>query len=437
MTFYLGSFNAEQYWKDPNHALLPFFHEPQADAIVEVMDEVQFVFCRNKNDCLVSSAAMNTVHRDYLHELGFEFSNNRKDCKPAFGDGKSIFEALIDDNSALPATCLSAEDNNISAFAILPHTEVFCKHHGIEQAFPSVETVRKVNSKTFSSRLGQSFGHRYSFVVDSALGLARCGKEILGNTPLVIKDPFGVSGKGLLHVATEKALGSIVSFLDRQEKKGKKVELVIEHLLEKKQDFSCHFAIEQDGTLHIRAVQEMVNRNFGFYGIRNAGHSLCEYLEEKRYFDIVEQIGKELFEHGYFGPVCIDSMVLQNDDLVPMIEINARKSMGMLNWVLNKFLSGFNVKGHLISVSCIITRPVSFECLFDTLLKNDLLFKPDKPYGILPLSANTFTVNARLSDSYPVKGRLYLEMIGDGDDDAHLMESFNKVLAGLGIKNIT
>jgi hypothetical protein len=436
MTFYLGSFNAEQYWKDPDHASLPSFQEPQADAIVDVMDEVQFVFCQNKTDCLISSAAMNTVHKDYLHEIGFEFSNNQKDCKPAFGDGRSIFETLMEDTTGLAAIYPPAEGSSVSAFAILPHTEAFCRHYGIEQTLPSVEVVKQVNSKTFSSLLGEAYSEPYSFAVGSALELASCGKELLNSTSVVVKDPYGVSGKGNLHISTEKALKGIVSFLDRQEKKGKKVELVIEKFLEKKQDFSCHFAIAEDGTRDIRSVQEMVNRNFGFYGIRNAGHPLLEYLEDKHYFDMVDQVGKELFRHGYFGPVCLDSMVLKNDELVPVIEINARKSMGMLNWALNRSLSGFEVSGFLISVSCIITRPVSFECLFDELLKKDLLFKPDKPYGIIPLSANTFDINARLTDSYPVKGRLYLELIGDHDDD-HLMSSFNEVLASLGIKNMT
>src|SRR5690349_8696669 len=101
MTFYLGSFDAEKYWKYPNYASLPTFREAQSESIIETMDELQFLFCEKKSDFLISSAAMNAVHKDYLHDIGFEFSNNQKDIKSTFGDGRSIFESLVDSDNGL------------------------------------------------------------------------------------------------------------------------------------------------------------------------------------------------------------------------------------------------------------------------------------------------------------------------------------------------
>ncbi|MFD1906532.1 hypothetical protein ACFSQ7_25010 [Paenibacillus rhizoplanae] len=52
-------------------------------------------------------------------------------------------------------------------------------------------------------------------------------------------------------------------------------------------------------------------------------------LERAGYFDVMIQVANDLFKDGYFGPVCIDSMVLKDGTLVPIVEINARKIYGI------------------------------------------------------------------------------------------------------------
>ena len=75
-TLYLGSFNSEQFWRPADASQLPTIADPEADAIVSVMDELQFVFCDSHQDVFVTRLPMASSFQDYLGELGFLFAHN-------------------------------------------------------------------------------------------------------------------------------------------------------------------------------------------------------------------------------------------------------------------------------------------------------------------------------------------------------------------------
>ncbi|MFD2876798.1 hypothetical protein ACFTAO_13755 [Paenibacillus rhizoplanae] len=57
----------------------------------------------------------------------------------------------------------------------------------------------------------------------------------------------------------------------------------------------------------------------------------------------MEEACKDLFETGYHGEVCIDSMLLASGELVPIVEINARKSMGLINHHINQYVRQYSL----------------------------------------------------------------------------------------------
>ncbi|THU32988.1 hypothetical protein FAM09_26455 [Niastella caeni] len=413
MTCFLGSFNAESHWKEANYVSLPQMYDTQAEAIVQVMDEMQFLFCKSSNDLLITSVAMNPMLKDYLKDIGFSFSCNDFDIRHDSGRVKTIFDQIIENELSFKDKwkALNIEGHDISPFSIAKVIISFCERYSITYNFPSYGTVVKVNSKSFSSQISTLYSPPYSIVIRSSEQLMSAGTKMLENGPILIKDSYGVSGKGILKVTSLNILLRIVSYFSQQESENKIIDFVIEQLLPKKRDFSSHLQIDKDGNIEILNVQQFHNSGFCFNSIENADVNLLRLLHQNKYFNIVENVGNALFNEGYFGPVCIDSLITYDDKVFPIIEINARKSMGTLNTHLNYFLNKFKTDGFFTCIYLKSDKNISFKDIFDIWDKEDLIFTTKKPYGIIPLSANTVDINFKHNVGYPYKGRIYISII--------------------------
>lgn len=118
-----------------------------------------------------------------------------------------------------------------------------------------------------------------------------------------------------------------------------------------------------------------------------------ERLEREGYFSLMQDVGRQLYQDGYYGDVCIDSMTLRGGKLEPIIEINARKSMSLIKHQLDTFLAGKNMRGTLTNYSLSHDGSLSYEELLEGLKGEGLLFTGEREEGVMPLGANTLYVN--------------------------------------------
>lgn len=419
-TLHMATFNAERFWRDSTMANLPSFKDKQADIIVEMMDETQFLFTKNPQDVVCTRYPMNVTHKNYLDGLGFKFISNElpvnfdDDVLPELS--KNVAELLYQQPDNLYFDQLFSESSTFSPYAVLPGTKELCMKYRLGTKLPELHTIAKVNSKLFSAKLAQSKSlGAGSIITHTAAELKQTAFEMLKKGPCLVKDAFGVSGKGNMLIEREHTLNHIYKYLLKQENEGKTAEFVIEPLLNRKSDFSCQFIIHPDGSYELIAVQEMLNNKFSFSGMRKISLSFYQELDRGNYFDTVAVVATSLYKEGYFGPVCLDSMVLVNNTIIPIIEINARKSMGFLSYELNEFLKPFKVTCDLVTYAFGTYEPLSFEALYTHLKQNKLLFDLDNQSGILPISANTFDINSRLFKTGRmeglIKGRWYAGLI--------------------------
>ncbi len=219
---HLGSFDSERFWRAPTLSQLPSVVDAQADAIVAVMDELMFAACHAEGGLLVTRRPMDKTHVDYLRETGFRFSRNEKPVET---------DETISGNDAICGLLQAAANRayfselfsglgGLSPYSVLPTTQPFCQHYGIAQKIPSIEAVRKANSKLFSHALEiEELGEWHGETIDSAAELEKVGKHLLKNTTILIKDDFGVSGKGNLLVDSPQLLERIARHIGKQEKK--------------------------------------------------------------------------------------------------------------------------------------------------------------------------------------------------------------------------
>lgn len=488
----MGTFDPETRWRDPVLARLPAMPDKDRESIVLCMDELLFPFC-GPDDVLYTRCRIDPALHEYLNGLGFSFRTRyhfdlNEEDKPL--PGSDVFKQCVFSLAAeqaqnlLPASRMlktasagyskgvvlpesypsiyaandlrqrqsldeilfSTATHILSPYAITAETEAYLRAAEPFNSLPDMETVVRVNSKIYSSRLLTSIGEKScGMEAKSAAEIEVIGTALLKRGPYLLKDPFGVSGKGNLLIDSEAMQRRIAEHLHKQEGSGLRVQFVLEPLLPKVTDFSSHWFIQENGKTEFISVQRMMNHQQNYSGSIKADEAFTGMLENAGYFTVMEKALRALVEDGYHGFVCFDSMILEDGEVLSIVEINARKSMGLINAYLDKWWEPYGQTGWLTFFSLGLPEGFTFVRLLQALRESGLLLTTPGDYGIVPLSSNTVMVNeiltrrriaegAQNNRGVP-KGRLYVSVIGR--DDRHrsqLVESLRQVLADLSIK---
>lgn len=391
----MGNFDAESSWRPAHLATLPSLPNRFEHSVIGVMDELLFLLCE-QHGVVITSEPMNPVQMAYLQSIEFSFQNHaiHTTVKQDSSADLDVYSALI--HPTMMPLCESyISQLPIVPYAVLPSTESLFHHYGLSSNFPSADIVKAVNSKLYSHDLAKSI-HADApgqAVYSSEEMLLTAKQYIAEHSKIVVKDPYGVSGKGNLVLASDAMVERIFQHLTRQEQAGRKVQLLVEPWLNKHTDFSCQMRIRQDGATVFHSIQVMDNRGLNYGGSFEANESFIHQLESKGYFIAMEQVASELYKEGYFGPVCVDSMNLIDGSIVPIVEINARHSMGYLNDRLNRHISPKGQQGMLVPLELRLPEWAKDSAAYETLLHQldeaGILLTSDRTEGILPLSANT------------------------------------------------
>jgi hypothetical protein len=99
---------------------------------------------------------------------------------------------------------------------------------------------------------------------------------------------------------------------------------------------------------------------------------------------------------------------------VPLVEINARKSMGQINNKIDSYLSKSGLKGSLTHISLGVPNNVSFGDLLTKLKEKSILYLNGGEPGVIPISSNTIFINKRLVQNKAEPelhmGRMYISV---------------------------
>ena len=429
---YYGEFNAEKYWRNENLAKLPEIPDNQVENIIKAMDELLFVLC-SEGDTLITRYKINQAQKEYLKSIGFSFSCNYMELSEDISkeeQNKNICQILLEKYDNLDVRELIKKNSNMSAFAVLPESREVSTKYGLVFDSPEINTIKKVNSKIYSSNINRELNSRYSFkIINSSAELNEVGMKYLSKSPIILKDSFGVSGKGNLVISNEGILKRIVKYINSQENAGKSVEFIIESFLDKEKDFSCQFFIHKSGEMEILSIQEVRNIGSSYHGSYTPDRKFVEFINKKGYFLIIEEVAKYLHNDGYYGDVCVDSMILKDGDIVPIVEINARKSMSLIKHNIDKYVSNFNLKCGFTFYNVTFSSHISYEQVIKKMEEKALLFRPGMNKGIIPLSSNTLFINRDLDKKQKIKnykGRLYLAVLYKDEEEKEDM--FNELI---------
>lgn len=429
-TIHFGTPGAEAFWEEPSLARLPSLPAPLPDDAVAGMDELLLALCE-PGDALVTLRPFDPAHATYLRDVGFTADLHA--CGP----------------EAVPPVCraLAAEGEfswfrdaasgaALGPWAVTPHTAVLRERLGTAAPLPGIEVVRRVNSKIWSTRLRDRLGLPNSGVIVERADELRAAAARLGG-PVVVKEAQGVSGSGLVAVASPERLERLATALRAQEAQGRRVSLVVEPLFERAFDCSAQLTVrDSDGRVTLDSIQAMHNRGFAYGASAPPEPALLAALDRAGYEAIVRAVGRELYAEGYSGPVCVDSLVTREGEVVPIVEINARQSMGRINGRLDARFCAWGRRSWLTGERVTAASPAGGAHLLAMLAERGLLWRPGVPGGVVPLGIRSLPHCGDTGDGTSRAGRLWIAVPHERSEEVPpALASVRGVLGALGYRS--
>lgn len=384
-SFFLGEFNAEEYIK-PNHLCkLPRFEQFDSKLMINRMDELLITMVR-EGDILLTKYPLPCAYKDYYHTEICKFIACNYFEEKYLGDEQSIFLLLAHSNKM--SNILKNQDIDIKEYALIPQEYILLEKYNRLAEKPNLEAVSFVNSKEFSNLLKYKLDLPCKgVIVKSIREFKEAAYEMVEKQQVIlIKEVYGVSGKGILDIHNTNMIDRLVRYFQKQQYS--KFTFLLEPKLKKEFDFSCLLSIDSEGKCTIDGLQKNINR-INVYKESESFES-DKILNYEKYLYYIKEIAQEIYKAGYYGKTCIDSMVLKNGEEIPLVEINARMSMSRFNLMSNALELSGDAAANLFFFQVTCDKAIPVEKVIIELEKKGLLYKKGK-YGFVPLAVNMWS----------------------------------------------
>ncbi|MFB6932773.1 preATP grasp domain-containing protein [Streptomyces chartreusis] len=427
---FLGNFEVENQWALGEPAL-PRVGAHAGSAVVNRMDEFALLL-GGKDDHVVLKTPLDDGYRAYLEGLGLALPTVHvvagQDPRRTVSE-----DALADPELLRTLSALAADGARLTAHGISTVEEELAERTGLALAAPDAAICKRVNSKVYSRRLADELGIRQArgwaceTLDELAAAVAAAGELLAAGRKVVVKDAFGVSGKGIVVLDSDKRLARLhrmaVTQAERAAGEGGTVRtaLVIEEWVAKRADLNYQFTVSRDGSVHFDFVKELLTEN----GVHK-GHRMPARLTERQVAEIAataDLLGERLAADGYFGVVGVDAMIDPDDGLYPVVEINARNNMSTYQSVVHEGLAGPEEVAVARHFTVRLTRPLPFAELREVLDGLLLTERGPRPRGLFV--NNYATVNAAAADAGAdgFEGRLYGVLVAASDAEVAALDT--------------
>jgi hypothetical protein len=429
----LGNFEVEEQWARGELGL-PRARALRSRATVGRMDEFT-LFLADEGDAVVLKEPPDDDYLAYLEELRVGLPEIVVVARSAAE--RTVTEDALDD----PDITAKLDSHARRGAHLWPHgvsaaEERLAGLTHLPLAVSGAKVCKEVNSKIYSRLLVGELGlrqppGRVCRDLDEFDAACRTAREWLAaGRVVVLKDAFGVSGKGILVVRDAARLELASRMIHRQAVRHdtERLALVMEEWLTKRTDLNYQFTVGRDGSVHFDVVKEALTESGVHQGHRLPVHLSGAHLAELR--AAAAAVGPRLAGDGYTGVVGIDAIVTADDVLHPVIEINARNNMSTYQERLREQFFGDGEAALAVHHPLALRRRTPFGDLRRHI--DDLLLRPGGRTGVIV--HNFATVNAEAPASgraeSDFRGRLYAVAVAPTSQQAATLSRAFKTRLG-------
>lgn len=353
---FIPSFFAEEEWRPPRSARLGSRHFAPRQGGSD-LDHVMSVASLRPESCYYCSQPLPDIVAE---------------CFIVWGADLVCFDPQLTNNQA-----------EAVPFAVSDSSYKLCRELGLTFDFPDLQVVASANSKIKNVATRSLICGSFGTCVYSISQLKVVGEQYLSEGPFLIKEEYGSSGSGVTIVHSSDTLQAVIGSLEAQLADNKEMSLLLEKFIPKRYDVSSHILASSNGEHSWTGLQQTLNLGFRYLGSR--GIVISSPFTEKLQ-SLTFQLADKLSSRGYFGQICADNMISESGQLVPLIDINARMSMGYINLCLEKFLSTFGYRSTLLKFR--VSRSKRKSSLLEDLLSTGLSSSTGIGPCVLPVTGS-------------------------------------------------
>ncbi|MGI6668575.1 MAG: ATP-grasp domain-containing protein [Acetivibrionales bacterium] len=385
---WLCNIGAEKYWNTVNTGVSDRFE----DAIVNRIEEMNILICR-KQDILILREKPDEAYLDKLESIGFDIPDI---LVPENPDRETpIAELVLKDEKLLKQLREIAESNEevyFAPYAVTRIEEEIAAKCNIRIIGSPSQVNARINDKVFNRRIAEELGFPVceGRVCNSADEIRqefhRLTKE-LQFQKVIVKEPFGASGKGLYVLEDEARLEPALRVIERIAWKNAGAKWLVEGWYEKKADINYQVYIAGDGSARVFSIKQQMLRGTVYIGSKIPPGLKEEEIKAIEKYG--EQIGRYLYNLGYTGVAGIDAIITADNVIIPIIEINGRFTLSTYISFLDRVMEGRKIMTRYFRVS---TKSVlSYRRLLEMMAEKGIDFDPERKEGVAVYTAGTFT----------------------------------------------
>lgn len=401
---WLLNIGAEKYW----NPVQPGVVDRSEDRIVGRVEEMNLLLCREQ-DILILREVPDPYYLDKLREWGFSIPRIRvpKQSDP----WTPISELVLRDVGLLTELAKIAKANNdvwFVPYAVTRLEEQISARCGLRLAAASSDVNATVNDKIFNREIAVTLELPVcqGRVCRSAEEIGQAYAELTEQPPhfdrVIIKEPFGASGKGLYIVDSPDKLRPILLRVSRFAKNNPQAQWLVEGWYDKQADVNYQLYVSQDGGVDVFSIKQQVLRDTVYIGSKMPVQLDEDAMERYRGFG--EAIGKHLHAIGYSGVAGIDSIITREGGFIPIIEINGRFTLSTYISFLERVIGDANVYSRYFKLAT--DEPIGFRAICEALDRERLLYHRDSGEGVIVYTSGTLpTVKDEGGGKYP--GRVF------------------------------
>ncbi len=410
----LGNFEVEEKWAAGEQGL-PVVAMTGSRAIVNRMDEFALLLA-GPRDRVVLKAPPDPGYLAYLRELGLAVPPvlTPRDQDPH----RTVTEdALADPDLVARLARLAGAGAFLWPHGVSELEEQLAARAGLPLAAPPARVCKAVNSKIYSRLAADGAGvpQPEGMVCRDVDELDEACAKVTGwlsaGRPVVVKDAFGVSGKGILVIRSAERLEHVRRMVARRAvRSGRRgVALVVEEWLPKRTDLNYQFTVDRSGTVRFDFVKEALTENGVHKGHRMPARLTPAQIEQLT--ATAGALGARLAADGYFGVVGVDALLCLDGRLFPMIEINARNNMSTYQERLRAALVPDGYTALATQYPVRLAGPVAFDQV--RRLLDGLLLTAGRQSGVLVNNFATVNAAGRAGGGEGFDGRLYAVVVAE------------------------
>jgi phosphoribosylaminoimidazole carboxylase (NCAIR synthetase) len=410
---WLFNIGAEKYW----HAVHEGIKDRNEDRLVNRMEEMNLLVCREQ-DILILREHPDPYFLDKLKDWGFDIPSI---LVPESVDPYTPISELVlnDTKLQLKLADIASNQNDVYfvPYAVTKLEEQIAEICGLQLLASPSEINATVNDKIFNRKISEELSLEVckGRVCNSIQEIGQVYEQLVNSAPffekVIIKEPYGASGKGLYIIENELKLSPLLARLARMSKNNTNAQWLVEGWYRTQADLNIQIYISPSGETRVFSMKKQILKDTVYIGSQMPAELSQDVMDS--YVELGMRIGVYLYEIGYRGIAGIDSIITEDGTIIPIIEINGRFTLSTYISFLGSVVGSKKVFSRYLKI--VSDATYSFKDICSVLEREQLLYRKESGEGVLIYTSGTLpTKYDEAKGGYT--GRLFALMVAENWD---------------------